>query len=210
MDKYLEYTLKTWGPPSCRVTATEADLERLQSRVPPRLIEYWRATGFSAFENGLLSVTNPLEWQDTVDEWIADTELKTLDNFIPVLRGCMGEFLLFGLKHGYSISVLPTHGAYIGTRNAPKEDLDIAIASLFLEGPEAFDPKEATFTFHDALTHLGPLHPNEIYGFVPLLPMGGTRDLHHLQKVDAFAHLSILRQATGELRGIMEYRDLVR
>ncbi|MDR0673172.1 MAG: DUF1851 domain-containing protein [Zoogloeaceae bacterium] len=75
--------------------------------------------------------------------------------------------------------------------------------------PESFDRhKYEDVNFESAFKKLGPLQPNEIYGFVPMLPMGGVRDLEHLQKVDAFAHLSILRQVTGELRQIMGYADI--
>ena len=45
-------------------------------------------------------------------------------------------------------------------------------------------------------------------GYVPALPLGGSRDYAKLQKVDAFAYLSMLRQITGELKGVMEYADI--
>jgi hypothetical protein len=211
MDEDLEYFLSKWGQPTERVPATEADLARLAQHVPPILIEYWREIGFSVFKEGLMTVTNPLEWMDVTNEWVAGTELAELDTFIPIMRGAFGRFRLLGLKHGYKASLEVTMAAYFGDREKPRYDLNISIKGGFSgSNPDDYDTGDKTLDFAKALKKLGPLKPNEMYGFVPVLPMGGTRDLKHLQKLDAFAHLSILRQATGKLRGIMEYADIYR
>lgn len=210
MDECLEYFLSHWGQPTERVPADEETLTRFAPHLPATLIEYWRELGFSVFQDGLMTLCNPIEWQPVIDEWIEDTELKNLDTFIPVMRGALGSFKLFGIQHGCRISLLPVDRAYVGTRDQATYGMRLAIESLFLADPKEHDLQEEKFTFPQALKKLGPLKPNEMYGFIPLLPLGGMRDLAHLQKVDAFAHLSILRQATGELRGIMEYADIYR
>lgn len=48
--------------------------------------------------------------------------------------------------------------------------------------------------FEKALRTLGPLQPDEMYGFVPALALGGSADLKHLQKVKTIEHLTFLSQ----------------
>lgn len=98
----------------------------------------------------------------------------------------------------------------MGDREFPKYSREISISgSIGSWDPDSFDNHHyKNANFKKAFKKLGALQPNEIYGFVPMLPMGGVRDLENLQKVDAFAHLSMLRQVTGELRQIMSYADI--
>jgi hypothetical protein len=211
MDKLQQHFLSKWGSPSQRVPAAETDLAALAPHAPAILIEYWREIGFSVFKDGLMMVTNPLDWQDTVNEWLQGTELEAFDRFIPIMRGAFGDIRLLGIDKGFTPLLMPSDGAYMGDREEPKYELDFQVRTAFATSdPVTYDISDKTLNFATALKKLGPLQPNEMYGFVPVLPMGGTRDLDHLQKLDAFAHLSILRQATGPLRGIMEYADIYR
>ena len=211
VDEELQLFISEWGQPTQRILASEEDLSELSGYVPAILIAYWREVGFSVFKSGLMLLTNPLEWQETVDEWLEGTELESLDRFIPLMRGAFGDFRLFGLNKGHTATLMVSDGAYMGRRDQPDYTMDISIKGEFVCcDPGRFDLSDHSPNFADALKKLGPLHPNEMYGFVPVLPLGGTRDLEHLQKLDAFAHLSILRQATGPLRGVMEYADIYR
>jgi hypothetical protein len=209
MDRHLEVFFLEWGKPTQYIAADDASLEQLAPTVPPKLIEFWKTIGFSVFKDGLLTVVNPLDWQDTVDEWIVGTELETLDNFIPLMKGAFGDFKLFGTRKGYKNQLDTMTSQFIGRRELPKYDLDFLIQTFFaIESPSDWDLDEKSLNFTKALKKLGSLQPNEMYGFVPMLPLGGTRDLKHLQKVDAHAHLSILRQTIDEVRGVMEYTDI--
>jgi hypothetical protein len=211
MESGLAFFLSRWGAPTTRVLAQDGALNQLSHLVPSSLVDAWRSIGFSAFKEGLMAVCNPMEWQSTLEEWISGTELESLDRFIPVMRSAFGDMRLFGIRNGHHATVSPVWGAYFGDRRTPSGELGfLAESTLVFSDPKDFDSGDQRLTFSAAVRKLGPLQPNEIYGFVHVLPMGGTRDLDHLQKVDAFAHLSILRQATGELRGIMEYDDLRR
>lgn len=204
----VEFCLEEWGQPTERIPADEAALERLRRYVPKHLIGLWRALGFSVFKNGLMTIVNPLDWKPVIDEWIAGTELFDLDTFVPLIKGAYGDFRLFGLEYGCSVTLMPAMGSFVGTRDKAQVGLNIAVSGYFGEAYNTYDYYKKACGFDKALAKLGPLKANEIYGFVPVLPLGGTEDLAHLQKLDAFAHLSILRQATGELRGIMEYGDI--
>jgi hypothetical protein len=48
--------------------------------------------------------------------------------------------------------------------------------------------------FEEALKKLGPLKPDEMYGFVPAIALGGPGTLNTLQKVKTIEHLTFLSQ----------------
>jgi hypothetical protein len=211
-DYYLKEFLSAWDKPTQMVRPDEELLRKLEQRVPANLIRFWRELGFSVFKDGLMLLCNPVDWKPVVDEWIEGTELETLDEYIPIMRGPFGDFQLFGLRHGSSATLYILEGTVMGDRDLPKPRPGFRKSIVEIQfgnsSPEDFDKRDYSVNFRNAFKKLGPLKPNEIYGFVPMLPMGGVRDLEHLKKVDAFAHLSILRQATGELRQIMGYADI--
>ena len=204
MDESLEGFLKTWGNPTRHIEADEAVLAALAHRVPPILIEYWRHLGFSVFKNGLMTLCNPLEWKPLIDEWINGTELEQLDIFIPVMKGVRGEFHLFGINHGFKPGLSPIDGRYVGSREIPQVHFDVSIKQLLMTRPEAFVPTAGREDFLKAFREHAPFAANEMLGYVPSLPMGGTRDYANLLKVGAFSYLFRLRQVTGKLEGDMK------
>ena len=48
--------------------------------------------------------------------------------------------------------------------------------------------------FEQALKKLGPLAPDELYGFEPALVAGGSLRVENLEKLNMLAHLSVLRE----------------
>ncbi len=158
-----------------------------------------------------MTIVNPMDWKSVTDEWIVGTELFDLDTFIPIFKGAYGDFRLFGIHHGYKATLMPAMGTYVSLGEKAEYRLDIAIDGVFCcETLKDNDFYAKSCKFDQALEKLGPLKANEMYGFVPALPLSGEPQLKNLQKLDAFAHLSILRQLTDEVRGIMTYEDIYR
>ena len=155
-----------------------------------------------------MSLCNPLEWKPLIDEWLKGTELEQLDVFIPVMKGVYGEFELLGIHYGFSPLLMTLDGGFIGDREYPECSLETCIKSLFMIQPDKFFPSTDREDFLDVFHRHAPFGPQEMLGYVPALPLGGSRDYAKLQKVDAFAYLSMLRQITGELKGVMEYADI--
>lgn len=202
MDQSLEYFMSKMGRPTQRIEADAATLSLLIPKVPPTLAAYWREVGFSVFKDGLMALVNPLEWQDIADEWLEDTELDALDEFIPIMRGAFGNLKLYGIHRGLRATLGPVTGLFYASKDDEghfrERGGDFLIRSTFeIQSPNKFDfETESGPLFKDALTKLGPLKPNEIYGFVPALQLGGNPRVENLQKLDAQVHLSILRGLT--------------
>ena len=74
----------------------------------------------------------------------------------------------------------------------PADKLDISVQSFFIS--KSREGSDFDDMFNSALKTLGPLQPDEMYGFVPALALGGPSDLEHLQKVKTIEHLTFLSQ----------------
>jgi hypothetical protein len=186
----IEWCHQKWGQPTEKIEADEAALERMRFHVPQRLIDLWREFGFSVYQNGLMTIVNPMDWKSVTDEWIVGTELFDLDTFIPIFKGAYGNFRLFGINYGYTALLMPIRGAFIGLREKPECSVDVSIRCEFGGDLKRYDISNKSCNFEMAFRKLGPLKANEIYGFVPALPLSGEPQLKNLQKLDAFAHLS--------------------
>ncbi len=204
----IEWCHQRWGQPTEKIEADEAALERMRFHVPQRLIDLWREFGFSVYQNGLMTIVNPMDWKSVTNEWIVGTELFDLDTFIPIFKGAYGDFRLFGIQNGYAATLMPAMGAFVGSREKPSYSVEASIRGEFGKEHSEYDFHAKSCSFENACKKLGPLKANEMYGFVPALPLSGEPQLKNLQKLDAFAHLSILRQLTDEVRGIMSYEDI--
>ncbi|MNF49382.1 GAD-like domain protein [compost metagenome] len=203
MDEDLQDFLQEFGRPTEYISADERVLQHFSGKVPPILIDFWRKIGFSVFKNGLLTVVNPLEWIEATDEWLEDTGLDELDEFIPIFKGAFGNFHLFGIKTGHRPTLSPVTGfIFADDKNASSfisKGGDWVIKMLFgLRETRNFDIKDddGAPLFDRAVAKLGSLKSDEMFGFVPLPMLGGTFKLELLQKYDAQVHLSILRQMT--------------
>ena len=70
--------------------------------------------------------------------------------------------------------------------------MELAAKAFFsTQNKQPFDFEDL---FAPALKTLGRLKPDEMYGFVPALALGGPSTLEHLQKVKAVEHLMLLAQ----------------
>ena len=145
-----------------------------------------------------MSLCNPLEWKPLIDDWLKGTELEQLDVFIPVMKGVYGEFKLFGINYGFTPVLMTVDTGFVGDREYPACSLEISFEVLLGVRPDYFLPSSNTDDFLDVFHRHAPFGPQEMLGYVPALPMGGSRDYAKLQKVAAFAYLSLLRQITGE------------
>lgn len=77
-----------------------------------------------------------------------------------------------------------------------KEDQEWSVRAFLGISASACDLKDESGDplFKRALAMLGPLEPDEIYGFEPAIVLGGKMQLENLAKLDLDVHLTILRQ----------------
>ena len=194
------YEAEDFGPAEFTQPASQALIERYRGKLPDQMLEYWRTWGFCSFGKGLFWTVNPDDYTAIVEQWLQGTGLLSKDNFYVIGRSAFGELFLWGTRSGQSLVIYPVL-AMIFPRDqtaeitAGKGDF---LAQTFFGGRKktSLDKKDdqGSDLFDRAFQKLGQLGPEEMYGFVPALALGGRPTLSNLRKVTTIPHLSMLAQ----------------
>ena len=199
-DEAYEMFVEEFGQPTCPLAVSDQAIATWQGKLPDRLLTHWQQAGWGGYANGVLWVVDPDEYEDVVDEWLDDSPLEQIDAFHVIARTAFGELFLCGERTGASATVnCATHAVFALQRDMQtktKRDLDISIETLLTLDKADCDlaDEDGQPLFDRALAKLGPLAPDEMYGFEPALVAGGKMRLENLRKVKLDQHLTILRQ----------------
>lgn len=200
-DEDFELFIDEFGEATQRVEVPESCINKWNGKLPEQLLTYWKAEGWCAYADGLLWTVNPDDYEDLIDEWLADTGLDQVDSFHVIARSAFGDLYACGEKTGLSVTVACPLNKILALRNElkpkSKDDLDLSIRSFFaFSEPPDYDLQDESDKplFKRALAKLGPLEEDEVYGFEPALVLGGKMRLENLAKLKLDVHLTILRQ----------------
>lgn len=201
MDEDLAYFLEKFGEPTHRTKVPAASVATWRGRLPDYLLSYWIDEGWCGYARGLLWTVDPDDYEDLVDEWLADSPLEQVDAYHVIARSAFGDLYLCGERSGRSATV----NCLLNAISALAKDLkakdnearDRSIRSFFASSAlKRFDftDGDGVPLFERALNTLGALAPDEMYGFEPALVAGGANRLQNLRKLKIDPHLTILRQ----------------
>lgn len=214
MDEYFGYFYKDkgFGPAIETASVSPEAIARFKEKLPDQLLNYWRQYGWSGYGKGLFWLVNPDEYEPALEAWIGDTPLMEQDAYYVIARSAFGELFLWGAKTGQSLKIKSLWGMTFPSDES--EDIvqgkSDRLVRYFFSTLKAKDLDQKDHLdkplFDRALRTLGPLAPDEMYGFEPALAVGGKAELKNLRKVKAVEHLVILAQL-GE-RQLM--RDIVK
>ncbi|QBP77091.1 DUF1851 domain-containing protein [Herbaspirillum huttiense] len=200
-DEDFEYFISNFGEATKSSPVPPASLEKWRGKLPDQLLRYWEQEGWCEFSNGLFCTVDPDDYEDIVDEWLADTGLDEIDAFHVIARTAFGTLYLCGENTGCSVTIRCAlnmiSALQNGLKEKNKEELDFSIRFFFAYSkPAQLDIKDESGQplFERARAKLGPLETHEIYGFEPAIVLGGKILLENLAKVNANVHLTILRQ----------------
>lgn len=201
MDESFAYFLKNFGPAIARRDVDPAHAVQYRGRLPEQLLQYWTEHGFSGYADGLFWTVDPADYDDLLETWLAQTPFAGADDYNVFARTAFGELFVWGKKSGASLrinsplNILFPNPAAADQVKAGRED--IAVQAFFVSKKrEHFDFADDAQKplFARALKKLGPVGPDEIYGFEPAIPLGGKAALAGLRKVEMLPHLEILAQ----------------
>ncbi|RIX47675.1 MAG: DUF1851 domain-containing protein [Rhodocyclales bacterium GT-UBC] len=197
MDEDFKYFLDTLGPTTDKRHVPPSSIDRYRGKLPDQLLAYWQEHGWSGYADGLFWTVNPQEYQSVLEAWIGQTPFVEQDTYHLIARSAFGTLYFLGEKHGFTLKISAV-GSY-ATPQYPSSALSLdTLAQRFFSYR---DREESDFAdlFTPALKKLGRLAPNEMFGFIPALALGGPATLEHLQKVKTVEHLVFLAQLS-ELR----------
>lgn len=211
LDEMFEGFLEDFGRPEQQVSCSDVALEKFKNKLPERLLEYWHEYGFCSFKQGLFWIVNPDDYEDTLDEWLEQTNIPDDDIYHVFARSAFGDLFIWGEETGYKYELNTANGWIIEQDGKPKNNHNIAIERFFgLADVEEYDIEDdnGEYLFESCIEKFGELEPDEMYGFEPSLIVGGETILENINKVNIFVHLSILAQF-GQIE-VLDHDALIR
>ncbi len=174
----------------CQPATTEI-INQYKTIIPDDLIEIWQTTGFGKYNDGLIELINPNDFDAVLCTCLG----KKVDNYVPIAITAFGELFYY--------------------RKLTEEDEDVCMIDIQYRKIETLvwslraffedfltnetDRKEwlREDLFKEGLTKLGTLNANEIYTITPALVLGGAPEIDYLQKGNAQVYQEIVFQMTS-------------
>jgi len=193
MEDYYEYFLEELGPALERREVPIFSIEKYAEKLPQQLLNQWRTHGWSGYAEGLFWTVNPEEYQDLITAWLDDSGIPDSRFYHTIARSAFGDLYLWHEKAGNWLNLTIPYARFHTTKpSVGKYNFDKVIEVFFVA--QSREDNDFDDLFENALRTLGPLQPDEMYGFVPALALGGPADLKHLQKLKTIEHLTFLSQ----------------
>lgn len=179
--------------PAARRTTTSSRLEN-----HPSFVSLTKRLKPGSYAGGLLIITAPGALDDAMHDWL----MGNVAGRRSIGRTAFGELLVF--------RDLRERARELGVDDSERE-ADVALVDVhfkkmtvlgnsieaFLDSLDDADFQEAFLRrsmFDEVKRRLGPCAPNECYGFVPALSLGGSEEAASVQRVDWRVHQAILLQ----------------
>ncbi|NHZ44152.1 GAD-like domain-containing protein [Massilia aquatica] len=173
--------------------------EKYANILPKGLLEFWKDEGWCSYADGQIWTINPEDYSWLADDWLkAYPELSSLV-FYPFARSAFGEFYCLSPNSGKILTIACPRGVLLANRNLKNNrrgTCEEAAQTFFaVSKKKDFDLFTSSNTpmFPAAFERLGPLGPNEVYGFTPLLTLGGDWEVSNLEKVRMDVHIDQIR-----------------
>ncbi|HLP70231.1 MAG TPA: GAD-like domain-containing protein [Rhizobium sp.] len=175
------------------------DVERYRGKVPNAVIEFWEQNGTGIIMNGYFQFCDPARYA-SIMKFIFDGDHEIRPEQTHVLGfGAFGTIVAWNEVHqNMSVNLVNGQVSCQALISGKTYDPDIAVTSeLMLLDDPTFDEYDADVKklFKPARSKLGTLGVGQIYGFSPILALGGNRALASLEIYEALPHMAILAQA---------------
>ena len=178
--------IKKYGGPIDAVSVPAEVIDRYKDKLPESIIQFWQQEGWGGFIDGLIWIINPDSVIDYIPQW-----MDYGGHGIPFMRTAFGDIVLWvPYVHKNRIEII-----FIRYQdyNVIGDDLTHLFEKSFCN-EEVLAHKLNSDNFQAALQKLGPLKPDECYGYEPALALGGEENINNLKIVKYIEHLDILTQ----------------
>lgn len=175
------------------------DLDAYRGRVPDLMIEFWQRYGTGLILDGYFQFCHPGIYAPIL-KLIFDGDPDISAEETHVLGfGAFGSMIAWNEVHkGMEIELVRGAVACPAMTGGEKYEDDVVLRSklMLLDSP-TFDEYDADVEklFEPARSTLGKLGIGQVYGFRPILALGGNRALANLAIYEALPHMAILAQA---------------
>ncbi len=153
---------------------------KMFEKLPDLLADFLIAHGEALWGGGLLVSLSPDNWDEILEEWLDEPGKASV-----FMRTAFGR--LFFWQEG-EIWYLNPHSGKVGkVIKDPQAFLDKFCLDANIREKAFMEP-----LFKKSVKKLGAPEPDEMYGFVPALALGGAPELRYVKRVPVREHLSLL------------------
>jgi len=180
--------LKKYQPTSTVKVENEL-VNRYAHILPSSLINLWKTKGLGKYNDGLIELINPDDFQDELEK----TLKRKVPNYVPIAISGFGELFYYRKLTAVDedVCVFDPHYKQIETCVWGLVDF----FNGYLCDEYIMTEVLRTELFKAALKKLGNLRNNEIFFFVPPLALGGKESVDRLAKGNCQIHLDLLLQS---------------
>lgn len=162
-------------------------VKKYETLLPGELIEIWKKYGLGNLLDGYISVINPEEYQELLDETYFRGKIS-----IPILTTAFGDVIT--LEEGQYIGMVKyKNGNFVILAKNFKRFIQNLDDDYF--GEKYFQIPE----YVEAVKKLGALEQDECFGYVPLLALGGSEKVDNLSKVKTREYIELISQVVGKI-----------
>lgn len=205
MDQYASYFVDNFGEPSEVAQVPAAKFAKYEQALPECLLGLWRKYGWGGFKHGLFFLVDPDEYESIGNAWVKDLQEFSEAGIRVFGRSAFGCLYAYHPASAKVLSINCPMGYIMTQKRQPTGNIDLMQTFFAAAEPSTFDLVGADKRplFDEAVKTLGSLKPNEVYGFEPLLALGGMVDVAHLRKMPIHQYLEIIgKSSTPSLRAI--------
>lgn len=175
--------------------------EKYKGHLPESIFHLWNKVGLGVFWDGYFQLCEPDKYRPVLRQAFGNDPDLDPDKTYPIGFSAFGEILAWNEDHRDVRIALVDSFVSCRWLLAPKQNIDpniTLLTSLLLADGASQDPLDENGRplFPSVRSRLGILERGQIYGFKPILALGGNRTADSLTVYDALPHMSILAQAT--------------
>lgn len=177
--------LQKFPPSGMLRKPTAEELAQFEDRLPAPWLEFWKAYGFGNYGDGMLKVIAPNDYMPNLYTWLG----KENPDRIPILMTAFGDMLYYRKlsETAADICLLDIH-----YRNTEVCAYSLEGLLRFLTVEDVMESMLRKTLFGQAMEQCGTLQPDEIYGFVPALALGGSEAVEFVRKGNAFTYQQLM------------------
>ncbi len=183
----LTHFLEKYHPTHTDVAGEEL-VDRYAHILPSSVIDLWRTSGLGKYNDGLIEIINPDDFQDDLERTLG----RKASNYVPVAISGFGELFYYRKLTATDEDVCLFDPHY--------KQIETCVWSLtdffngYLCDDNIITEVLRVDLFKAALKKIGALNKNEVFFFVPALALGGAESIEYIQKGNCQIHLSLLFQ----------------
>lgn len=168
--------------------ALEALVLKYEKILPVELMKIWENYGLgNSMYNGYIKIINPEQYQELLNETYFRGRIS-----VPIFVTAFGDVIAL------------EEGQYIGMVKYKNRDFTMLAKNFkrFMQNlaDDYFWGKYFQISLYaEAVQKLGELEPDECFGYVPLLGLGGNEKIGNLNKVKIREYIELISQMVGKI-----------